>query len=97
MAKENKPALVQEYRRTCRQCGKVWHSLASREKQVQAQMKSNRCQAIAQCSNPGASLQAKRNMEANLSEYARLHQCPQCQSQNYEETVITFERPQAGR
>jgi len=83
---------VKEYKRKCRECNKVWHSLASREEEVTKNIKSNAFSQCAFCGNPGAQLQAKRNVEANQSELDRLKKCPQCNSGNYSEEVIIYER-----
>jgi len=79
---------MREYRRTCRQCGKVWHSLASREKQLQQSKRSSSCAEVTQCCNPTARLQARRNVDANISEINRLRQCPICSSGNYDEVIL---------
>ena len=81
-------AKVREYRRTCLSCGKVWHSLVSREKQIAQDQKSNKCAEIGQCCNPSARLQARRNVEAGESELSRLKRCPECQSGRYKEEVV---------
>jgi ribosomal protein S27AE len=88
---------VQEYKRTCRSCGKTWHSLVTREKQIAKDEKSNKCNVCAQCGNPAAQLQAKRNLEANQSETTRLHQCPVCASANYDEVIISIPKPPTRR
>jgi hypothetical protein len=84
---------TQEYRRTCMVCGKVWHSLVAREAQISRNEKANTCNAVGQCCNPAAQLQAKRNLEANQSEIAQLHQCPNCHSANYQEVIIDHAPP----
>lgn len=76
-----------EYKRTCRSCGKVWHSLVSREEQIKRDEQSNNCNVCANCCNPSAQLQAKRNVEANQSELYRLKRCPECGSVNYDEII----------
>ena len=70
---------VKEYKRKCNECGKVWHTLAAREKEVEKQMKSNNFQILANCCNPGAQLQAKRNVEAGASDLNNLKKCPDCE------------------
>ena len=85
-----KPGPVREYRRTCRICGKVWHSLASRESQLKKQEADSNCAIAANCCNPheAAMLQAKRNQQASQSEIARLKRCPECGSANYDEALV---------
>lgn len=83
---------VREYKRKCNECGKIWHSLVSREKQITKDVKSNAFSQCAFCGNPGAQLQAKRNVEADESELERLKKCPNCGSRNYTEEVIIYEK-----
>lgn len=83
---------VKEFKRTCNECGKVWHTLAEREKEVEKQMKSNNFQILANCCNPGAQLQAKRNAEAGESDLNNLRKCPNCGSSDYSETVHIYEK-----
>lgn len=88
------PHPAQEYKRTCQQCGKVWHSLVEREKQIQAQMKSSGCQMCANtCGDRAATAQYERNIHSQQSEVSRLKSCPNCQSRNYVEEIITFTQP----
>jgi hypothetical protein len=86
-----------EYRRVCQVCGKVWHSLVSRETQIISNQKSNQMlacggamQSCGTCGSVGSGTQAQgtRNVEANQSELQRLRSCPQCSSANYKEEVI---------
>lgn len=83
---------IKEYRRTCRVCGKVWHSLVKRENQIKRDTFLNACQGFNYCCNPGASLQANRNISANESEISRLRKCPECQSTNYSEEIIEHDQ-----
>ncbi len=90
-----------EYRRTCRACGKVWHSLVSREKEI-----TNRdlqdaltgftgavtgCQTCGMCGT-STMAQADRNRAANKSELQRLKSCPNCSSANYTEELVEHVR-----
>lgn len=84
---------VQEYRRTCRACGKVWHSLVDREAGIQADMKNALCD-FCMCS-PSVTVQAKRNVAAQKSEISRLRSCPQCQSGVYDEEIVSHSVPVA--
>lgn len=79
---------VKEYKRKC----KVWHSLESREKAIDSNIKNNNFQIFANCCHPSAQLQAKRNVEANQSEIAKMKQCPNCSSRNYTEEIIIYEK-----
>ena len=91
---------IKEYKRTCNECGKIWHSLISRESKIQGDLKSNKCDSLtAACgmcggnwSALGASEQAKRNEHALSDEMTRLRKCPECGSSNYTEEVIIYEK-----
>ncbi|MDA7909219.1 hypothetical protein N9B68_01855 [bacterium] len=94
MSSQQDTRRVGEYRRTCRACGKVWHSLKSRESQLKRQEFAGGCDVVGQACNPGtmcspsARLQATRNQEENRSEIVRLKRCPECNSSNYDEVVV---------
>lgn len=79
-----------EFRRQCRACKTVWHSLLAREKQISSSEKANCCGVISFCGNPSAQTQAVHNLEANRSEMARLRSCPKCGSANYDEGIISY-------
>ena len=91
---------VQEYKRKCRQCGKVWHSLVSREKEISKGLFTNNCYGctagLGMCgghwSALGAGAQTQRNEHALKDELNRLKSCPQCHSNNYEEEIITYDK-----
>jgi hypothetical protein len=91
---------VVEYKRTCLQCGKVWHSLASREKYLEKEKKWNDCNMCASAfgSAGGNShsletwTQTKRNEHALNNEISKLKQCPNCMSSNYTEEQIVYEK-----
>lgn len=85
---------IQEFRRTCRKCGKVWHSLSSREAALQRRNAANLCHAVSCCANP-TSAQYTRNAEATQDELARLKRCPNCLSNDYAEEVVLHE-PKGG-
>lgn len=91
---------VKEYKRKCKECGKVWHVLASREEKLQKDLKSNQCdQMTSACGMCGgnwmalqSSTQAKRNEHALTDEVTRLKHCPNCGSGNYEEKEIVYKK-----
>lgn len=83
---------VEEYRRTCKSCGKVWHSLVEREKKIQNEMTINQRLHCFYCCNDEVASQYARNKEANETDLDRLKKCPECQSSNYEEEIITFKK-----
>ena len=77
---------IQEYKRTCKECGKVWHSLVSREEMIQKQFgyKTSPC-----CVETETDRKISQACPPWLHEYRR---CPNCQSYNYKEEIITFEK-----
>ena len=83
---------VKEFKRKCNQCGKVWHSLEAREKEIESSVKTNSLMQATQCCNAGAQLQAKRNADASVSELDKLKSCPNCGSKDYEEKIITYKK-----
>ena len=85
---------VKEYKRKCNECGKVWHSLVSREKKLsESETCSNCVQGFTACGgNLGAATQAQRNADANSKNLEKLRKCPKCGSRNYEEEVIIYEK-----
>lgn len=85
---------VKEYKRKCSECGKVWHSLASREKELE---RDKGTAALNQVSNActcrsGAALQAQRNVGAFRDDLDKLRKCPECGSMNYKEEVLIYEK-----
>jgi hypothetical protein len=93
---QNAAGKIIEYRRTCRVCGKVWHSLVSREKQIMSSQTSDALlaaggamQSCGTCGTVGSGTQAQasRNLDANQSELQRLRSCPECSSANYAEQL----------
>jgi len=87
---------VQEYKRKCNECGKVWHSLVAREKEIKAGANVNNCLSASEaancCGDMGAATQAGRNADAQTDLLDKLKKCPNCGSQNYEETMISYEK-----
>lgn len=91
---------VSEYKRTCLQCGKVWHSLALRENYLEKEKKWNDCNMCASAFSSaggnyyswGTWTQTKRNEHALNNEISKLKQCPNCMSSNYTEEQIVYEK-----
>lgn len=77
-----------EYQRTCLRCGKVWHSLVSREAKLIKDHQCNLCVTATQCGSPTV-LAGQRLVQAGESEIARLRKCPECQSTNYSEKILS--------
>lgn len=82
---------VAEYKRTCNECRKVWHSLVDREKQLTTNLGVDFCGVCGTCGSPHQA-QYSRNFDANNSSLAQLKKCPQCGSGNYTETAIYYEK-----
>ena len=88
-----------EYRRTCRNCGRLWHSLVAREKEVESKEIGEGLMqgatGMAGCGTCGLTLgaasQHSRNREMHHSELQRLRTCPQCGSANYDQQIILFD------
>ena len=84
---------VKEYKRKCNECRKIWHSLTSREQQIEKGIEQNNCnQGAFACCNVGAAVQSKRNVEAGQEQLDKLRKCPECSSSNYKEEVIICEK-----
>lgn len=85
---------VMEYKRKCRECGKVWYSLASREQQINKDIGCNACiQSSTACGgNLGAATQSKRNVESQQDLLDKLRKCPNCGSVNYNQEILIHER-----
>lgn len=83
---------VSEFKRKCKECGKTWYSLESREKEIDKNVRSNNSQILFNCCNPSAQLQAKRNMESEKGALNNLKKCPNCHSSNYSEKKIYYDK-----
>jgi hypothetical protein len=91
---------VKEYKRTCNECGKVWHSLASREEKIEQQKRRNSCNELTAAwgmcggswSALGAATQAERNEHALDEELGKLKKCPNCGSHNYKEKILIYDK-----
>jgi len=90
---------VQEYRRTCYECGKVWHVLASRESEIEKQALRNQLSGCVSYMGMASNFrsffntyaQVKRNEDAIKSEGYKLKTCPNCGSGNYEGVLVVYE------
>jgi len=96
--------MVQEYKRTCYACEKVWHSLKSREDTIRAGASAEgagfgrtggSAQSCTYCGMCGGSVITMGNHGANgqKNELDRLRTCPDCGSHNYFEEVLEQEVP----
>ena len=83
--------MVKEFKCKCNQCGKIWHYLESREKELEKNIKSNAgSQAAFALFNVGAALQAKRNVEAQQDLLDKLKKCPECGSHDITKENIYY-------
>jgi rubredoxin len=98
---------ISEYRRKCKLCGKVWHSLVSREGDIKKNITGNKCLQYltgsawvcsscgSMCGSPlwllGLS-HSDRNVQAQETELDRLKKCPKCGSNNYIEEILYYEK-----
>ena len=84
---------VKEFKRKCKECGKIWHSLASREKQIERDITSSGLVgAGTSCCSPSTSAQSVRSGYAQQDALSKLKKCPKCGSGNYSEKVIIYEK-----
>lgn len=95
---------IQEYKRTCNSCGKVWHSLVSREREMEdinSTYESKRANSLwglirgkpvrgrdMACCSSNIDMKNKES-GTNLE---NLRKCPNCGSKNYTEDIVTYEK-----
>ena len=82
---------MKEYKRTCKACGSVWHSLVAREQQIISANKTTAWTSM--CGGPAGVAGGNIEISARKSELASLHKCPKCGSANYNEEVIDYNNP----
>ena len=88
-----KKGMTKEIKCKCNQCGKIWHCLESREKEIEKNIKTNAgIQAGFAFFNVGAATQAKRNVEAQQDLLDKLKKCPECGSHDITKEAIYFEK-----
>ena len=84
--------MIKEIKCKCNQCGKIWHYLESREKEIEKNIKTNAgIQAGFAFFNVGAATQAKRNVEAQQDLLDKLKKCPECGSHDITKKDIYYE------
>jgi hypothetical protein len=88
----SKSNYIYEYKRTCNECGKIWYSLQSREKELEHEQCWNSCFTCSSIGDIGAYNQARRNEQSTRDNLNNLHQCPDCHSVNYKEQLICHEK-----
>lgn len=82
---------AEEYKRTCKACGKVWHSLVSREKEILQRKQANAAQGMAGTCSPNTSATSIGTGQIIDSELQGLRKCPECGSANFEEVIVTYD------
>ena len=85
---------VSEYKRVCNECGTAWHSLMAREDEIKKGI-NNLKGTGTQCCNMCDS-NAQKNTASKLNSYEteldRLQKCPHCNSGNYKEEFLVYEK-----
>jgi len=92
--------LVKEFKRTCKECGKVWHSLSEREEELKSKLTHCKTQccggtedaSATQCRKGCFGVAGPDSKESVTSALESVRKCPNCGSGNYSEETITYER-----
>lgn len=86
--------LVQEYKRVCNNCGKVWFSLKYREDWLANRATCWTCQSIFGYLNGGTveGHLASRNSADSFDNLIGIRKCPECGSVNFKEELLSFTR-----
>lgn len=85
---------VSEYKRICNQCGTTWHSLVARENELKkgiGDLKSAGTQCCNMC-NDNTRKENTSKLNSYEEELNRLQKCPKCNSANYKEELLTYEK-----
>lgn len=88
-----------EYKRTCKNCGKIWYSLVEREEKLNPDTPGQNCCNEDQdktgecgtCGNNGAQAQYRHNLQYRRDNLEKLRQCPNCLSTNFVEEIVKHE------
>ena len=83
---------VTEYKRTCNECGKTWHSLSKREKEVAKNIKSTKSTQCCTMCDARARNESQAKLNTYQNELERLKKCPQCGSGNFKEELIVYDK-----
>ena len=86
--------LVSEYKRVCNECGTTWHSLATRENEIErgiTNIKGTSTQCCNMC-DESTRINNASKLNSYSEEFDRLHKCPNCNSGNYSEELVTYEK-----
>jgi hypothetical protein len=91
---------VSEYKRVCNECGTSWHSLMAREDEIRKGIKDlkspttqccNMCMTTSQKNNAAQEKNASK-IDSLETELDRLKKCPHCNSGNYKEELLVYEK-----
>lgn len=89
---------VAEYKRTCNECGTLWHSLMEREAKIDPNKNvccdQDRLGECNTCGTNSAQAQYRKNIQSREDTLTKLRKCPQCGSGNFKEEVIYYEKKQ---
>lgn len=82
--------MVEEYKRKCNKCGKVWHSLVSRERGLKAGAQTDACVGAlnATAGNSVMTAHNQRSTDTKRGTLEQLKCCPNCGSRDYEEEIV---------
>ncbi|WP_394339122.1 zinc-ribbon domain-containing protein [Methanoculleus sp. UBA430] len=83
---------VSEYKRTCNQCGKVWHSLKSREDEIKRGIQNNKNAQLCNMCDANAENKRKQDLNTYTTELDRLKTCSQCSSRDYSEVIVHYDK-----
>lgn len=91
---EEEKNTIREYKRKCNQCGKIWHSLVNREKEISRKSFWGSIVSVgtALTGELGTSTQSQRNVDAQTEQLDNLKRCPNCGSSDYTEKIIIIKK-----
>lgn len=98
--KYDRATQVKEFKRTCNECKKTWHSLSEREEELKSRL--NPCKAACcgttepvgctECRKGCFGVAGPDSAETLDKTLDSLKKCPNCGSGNYSEEIIIYER-----
>jgi len=81
---------IQEYKRTCKACGRTWHSSVAIEKRLKVQGVTSNMMAATSIFNPLLNVVAIKNVRSIQGSLDKLKSCPDCGSHSYIETLVKY-------
>lgn len=85
--KEN---IIQEYKRTCNSCGKIWHVNVKEYERTGGLLDTIVTIGGTMSGNASAVQQAKRNLDAQRVRKSDMNKCPECSSGNFEQEIVEY-------